>query len=99
MKEKKIHGRKQRKKVSFLQSHGEIIKKLLWIIKEKRHNFNNKIWVALILKLLKLQKLGIQETLLPTKNYKSKQKPNIPKQEEQNKDKRKTRFLLTDLYI
>lgn len=44
----------------------------LRIFKEKRHNFNHKIWVALILKLLELVEMVIQETL-----YKKHEKPAI----------------------
>nr|GMD71016.1 hypothetical protein Iba_chr12eCG11900 [Ipomoea batatas] len=43
---------------------GHIIDKLLRILKEKRNYFNHKIWVALILQFLKLQKLIIQKALI-----------------------------------
>lgn len=71
--------RQKRRELGYSQSSSDIIKKLLSILKEKRDHFNNKIWVALILKLLKLQKLIIQDPLLsPNKN--KAEKPTHSKQ-------------------
>ena len=64
-----VSEREKRRELGYSQSSSDIIEKLLSILKEKRDHFNNKIWVALILKLLKLQKLIIQDPLLsPNKN-------------------------------
>lgn len=75
----------KRKDLGSSQSSGDIIEKLLRIIKEQRHHFHNKIWVALILKLLKLQKLPIQKPLLSPKNTRKQKWPNKSRTEQNGK--------------
>lgn len=75
-----------------LQSSGDLIEKLLRIIKEKRYNFHNKIWVAVILKLLKLQKLPIQKPLPPDQTEsRTQQKRANPIQSKTQQKQNKTK--------
>ena len=79
-----VSEREKRRELGYSQSSSDIIEKLLSILKEKRDHFNNKIWVALILKLLKLQKLIIQDPLLsPNKN--KAEKPTHSKNKKKTK--------------
>ena len=82
-----VSEREKRRELGYSQSSSDIIEKLLSILKEKRDHFNNKIWVALILKLLKLQKLIIQDPLLsPNKN--KAEKPTHSKNKKKTKNKK-----------
>lgn len=68
----KKRKKKKSRELGSLQGWSEIIEKLFRIFKEERNNFNYKFWVALILQLLKLQKLAIKKPLLSPQQKKKK---------------------------
>lgn len=77
----------EKQKHGSLQGSGQIIEKLLGILKEEGNNFNHKIWIALILQLLKLCELTIQEPLFSRTQKKNRQNQN----HNQKKQKQKNR--------
>lgn len=56
----------EKRELKFSQSYGDLIEKPFRVFKVKIHHFSNKIWVALILQLLKVAKLIVKNTLHKT---------------------------------
>ena len=76
------------------QSFGEFSEKPLRVFKEERDHFNHKVWIALILQLLKLCELIIKKTLLTHPKIKKltvKTQLKNPKKETRKRSKNKNK--------